>query len=449
MALSIATINPLATLAAILFLPVAIKLLYRKNEPPILCIAILLQWLQVTIKIFFADIYRLDFPTGFEYPGHVQQAYYSSLFGLLVMSVGIFLTLRRTPVFETNRLREIVQRYSIKRITLLYLAAVIISPILLKFGSLAGGVQQFVVKIVDLKWSLLFIFYMIVFLKQEGKKTFYIIILGEIILSLTGYFSSFKDYFLVLALGFLMLHQQLKFKQVLVMVIAGTILFNLFVVWTYIKPEYRAYLTGGRFSQQVQVQNGDALNRLTQLAFKMDTASYRKGTRMLLERISYIDYYSASIGYVPGSVPYEKGKLWWGATTNIFMPRLLFPDKPVLDDSKRLNKYTGLSMYGAEKGVSISLGYMAESYVDFGSWLMFIPVFLFGILVGSMFKYIVRSVLWGYAFLMPLFFNLNVFEVALDKLVGGTLSFFIVLWILNKCKLPYFLDRFLINKNEK
>lgn len=444
--LSLATYNPIATFFGLLFLPIAAKLLYRKNEPPILFVAILLQWVQVTIKIFYADVYELDFPTGFEYPGHVEHAYYSSLLGLLALSVGIFLVIRKTPPFELSRLKEIVREYSVKKITIIYLLAIILSPVLLKFGSMTGGFQQFVSKIVDLKWSLLFIFYMIVFLKQEGKKIFYIIMLGEIILSFTGYFSSFKDFFLVLGLGYLMLHQRLKFKQVLVMILAGVIVFNLFIVWTHVKPQYRTYLTQGKFSQRVQVTGYDALNKLTQLAATMDTAAYRKSSKMFLERISYIDYYSAAIGYVPETLPYENGKLWWGAITNIFMPRILFPNKPVIDDTKRLNKYTGQSLSGTEKGTSISLGYMAESYIDFGSSFMFIPVFLFGLLIGGIYRYIIRNMLWGYAFLLPLFFNLNVFEIALDKLVGGTLYFFIVTWILNKYKMPSYLDRYLINK---
>ena len=69
------------------------------------------------------------------------------------------------------------------------------------------------------------------------------------------------------------------------------------------------------------------------------------------------------------------------------MPRGLFPNKPTLGgDSWLVWTYAGLPVAGDAQGTSIGLGYMAEFYIDFGVPLMFVPLFLFGILLGLIYR---------------------------------------------------------------
>ena len=73
------------------------------------------------------------------------------------------------------------------------------------------------------------------------------------------------------------------------------------------------------------------------------------------------------------------------------MPRLFFPNKPAINDSDRTSAYSGVWVANVDQGTSISIGYMGESYIDFGRWGMFIPVFLWGWLVGGCFDYLRRK----------------------------------------------------------
>ena len=59
-----------------------------------------------------------------------------------------------------------------------------------------------------------------------------------------------------------------------------------------------------------------------------------------------------------------------------------FPNKEVLDDSRMTNYYTAKRYDDLSRGTSIGLGYMAEFYIDFGKYFMFIPVFFLGCLYG-------------------------------------------------------------------
>jgi hypothetical protein len=71
------------------------------------------------------------------------------------------------------------------------------------------------------------------------------------------------------------------------------------------------------------------------------------------------------------------------------MPRLLFADKDVIDDTARTNMYTG-GLGGEDEGVSISLGYVAEAYIDFGSFGMFAVLFGIGLFYGLIYRWLSR-----------------------------------------------------------
>ena len=49
-------------------------------------------------------------------------------------------------------------------------------------------------------------------------------------------------------------------------------------------------------------------------------------------------------------------------------------------------------MAGAEQNTSVAFGYAAESYVDFGLPLMFLPVLLWGIILGVGYQALLRLI---------------------------------------------------------
>jgi hypothetical protein len=106
-----------------------------------------------------------------------------------------------------------------------------------------------------------------------------------------------------------------------------------------------------------------------------------------LSRLGYLRFFAGSIRTVPNAVPYQNGKLWSEAIFTL-IPRALFPDKPILDDSKRTNEFSGISVAGADKGTSISIGYVGESYIDFGVPFMFAPIFALGCFWGWLYRFI-------------------------------------------------------------
>ncbi|GAA3956355.1 hypothetical protein GCM10022246_07880 [Pedobacter ginsengiterrae] len=225
------------------------------------------------------------------------------------------------------------------------------------------------------------------------------------------------------------------------------LLFNLLIIWQYVKPQYRSFLSGGERAQVVKVSKANALEKLFELASDSEKLKYEDGITILLDRITYIDIFSATTSYVPLNRPHEHGRLWLDAIKRVFMPRILFPDKTAINDSEKTNIYTGIGFAGVESGTSISLGYVTESYIDFGFPGMLIPLFAWGMVIGIVYKYIITksyNLIWGFAFLVPLIFQINLFETALDKLIGSLIAFFLIFLLLNKFVIKR-LDNYLKN----
>jgi hypothetical protein len=79
-----------------------------------------------------------------------------------------------------------------------------------------------------------------------------------------------------------------------------------------------------------------------------------------------------------------------------------------------------------ESNTSIGIGYVGESYIDFGPIFMFVPIFLLGVFYGLINRFFIAKTqykLLGSAFgVSVLVFNAYAIESSNAKILGGTLS---------------------------
>src|SRR5262249_42442091 len=117
---------------------------------------------------------------------------------------------------------------------------------------------------------------------------------------------------------------------------------------------------------------------------------------------------------------------------HIVTPRVFFPDKPELpSDSDSVRKYANVRVAGRENDTSIAFGYSIESYIDFGVPLMFVPVFLFGVFVGTCYA-LFRALIWHrelfVAFATVAFWlSVYLFERSWATMLGTTVSLMVYL----------------------
>jgi hypothetical protein len=114
----------------------------------------------------------------------------------------------------------------------------------------------------------------------------------------------------------------------------------------------------------------------------------------LAARLSYVTLFSRVLEHTPDLEPHSDGELLRVALLNGTVPRFLFPDKPILPSaSEYTRRFTGIRVGGETDGsTSISIGYMAEFYADWGLAGMFTAVFGYGVWMGLLHRGIRRFV---------------------------------------------------------
>jgi O-antigen polysaccharide polymerase Wzy len=84
----------------------------------------------------------------------------------------------------------------------------------------------------------------------------------------------------------------------------------------------------------------------------------------------------------PDRVPYQNGRLYSYVLVT-FVPRLFWPDKPSVNDSNRWYQVAyRLTTRENLNGVSIAVGYLPESYINFGWFGPPALMFCLGIVLG-------------------------------------------------------------------
>lgn len=433
--------NPIECLLALSFLPFISYLLLREGFPQILFFIMLFQWLQVTAKLFYSSIFNLRFEDIILNPETAIETFYISLIGLYVISTGIYVMIKDIYINKNKTLnQEEIKIYSTQKVIKFYFAYSVILYFTSAYIWYFQSLSQILLIFINLKWGILFLMFYIMFRKKHYNLAIIIFVALEIIISLSGYFSHFKSYILFILFAYIGAnYQSFNFKQISFGLVTVIILINLGILWTAVKVEYRNYITKGQAVQTSLIGTGESLEYLVKLFGDLDLKTYKAASSLLVERISYIDFFSVVQGRVPNVIPYENGKLTVSLFDHLIMPRIIFKNKPALDDSRDTQIYTGLNVSGTLQGTSIGMGYFAYLFIDYGPFFMMPFLFLWGMLIGFVYKTIIlksNSTLWSFILTAPLFFAVGGFETSLYKVVGGLLIYFISVLLFIKYLLP-------------
>jgi len=120
-----------------------------------------------------------------------------------------------------------------------------------------------------------------------------------------------------------------------------------------------------------------------QALMNQDGEQFRELSDATLSRLSLLQQTAHVMELTPSSVPYQHGSLYsYIAVT--FVPRFLWPDKPSVNDANHWYQVTyGLTDPNQLSTVSIAVGTVAESYINFGWFGPVLIIFPLGIFLGS------------------------------------------------------------------
>jgi hypothetical protein len=368
-------------------LGIGMSLLLRPGEPPILFLIFIYQWIQASVGLFYANLFGLPITSISEHDGQHELAIFLLLTGLLVLVLTIRLT--TGPVIRGlfPRVQVFVAARPLRFWLWLFLGAWIFSEICAYAAGASGGLQQVFLSLANVKWVAFILLTLATFAVPNRPKLPWILVFGfQFVFSIGGYFSSFKDVFYFAVIGIIASNVRIKARVLISVSVLACILVFLGLVWTAIKKDYRSFVNGGSGQQVVLVSYSERVSEIGYLVSKLDEKDLPGAADQLMNRLMYFEFFGVVLDRVPNVLPYADGQIWLDAVRRPFMPRILFPNKSAVNDSDLTNRYTGLRVATASQGTSISMGYMAEAYIDFGPVLMFLPIAGLGLFLGAFYR---------------------------------------------------------------
>ncbi len=421
---------------SLLTLILIILILWRKNSHNAFFWGMSFQWLSVNIKIFYGLYVGLNLEDLVDHPDHIYEANIYSNIGLIIMCLGIYVLTKKIKYpdpqsFDWSKYKQFDKVYIYYSLFFLFA-----TPF-----SYNAALQQIFVYLTLIKFSLLFIaLNQSLATKKKFTDLIYLVILFEIILSLTGFFSGFKDYLFVLL--YTLVYQQsnnLKLSNIIKLTPLIVLLFYLGIIWSSVKVEYRSYISEGEAVQSNNVGASASLNKLSDLVGNLNQDQFNIGFESLINRMSYIEFFSATINYVPLYEPHTYGERLFSSITYGLQPRIFFPNKPITDYSEVTTKYTGIFVTGKENATSISLGYMADAYIDFGKYFFWITPLVIGLMMGYSYIYLYKiapSPIWSVAITFPFYYISNFYGFDSLKVIPPILYYTLVAYLFLKYLVP-------------
>lgn len=425
------------------------KMLYR-IDTPVLVYAILSQFISVVIKIFYSAYtgqQLQELQSSYTSNENISEAFFLSLIGLVFLTIGISIFNKKTPAISKYKIREILMQYNPKRTLVLYIIFTFLVSALFGVRLSLPGFNFFIAQLTLIKFGFLVVTFLITHYHQKYHKFFLIILLAEFSLGFASYFSEFKNILIFGIIAYTIYISRFTLKKMAYFLILFIVVMNLAFVWNAVKSDYRFYLSGGERAQKVIVGESEALEKLYQLVTNINKEQYDQAIESTVNRLGYIDFFSLVLENVPDNIQHENGAVWKQAIQHVFMPRMFFPNKGVVDDSEHTRKYANVMVATGSMGASHSLGYMADSYIDFGKYGMFIPIFALGLFIGGVFKYLYtrRNIFWGIFYSSPFFIIINLYERNALKLFSNIVMFVLIVYLFNRFVAPY-VEKYLTKK---
>jgi len=355
-------------------------MLPAEEGPPVLALAVTMQWVSVSIGFFYNVITGrpLDATLHVDPRKMVALGLGCVTAMILGLSVARYLISRMKP---PQGLRP-AHALTFKTLVLVYALWTIVLAAMRVTDIDFGGLQLAVLAMTYLRLGLLYL----VFRRLVANGTWYLVaaLLGvEIILGITGFYAGFREPIVMAALAFLEFFDRRSVKQWVSIGTLGAVAVSLGIIWVGVRADYRArYLDDERFSASRSARV-DLLKGSVNTFTAQSSEDIWDNIDRFIDRMWTIYYPALAVDRVPSVMAHTNGQLMGDTLRFVFLPRLLFPDKPYIkSDSEMVRKYAGVMVAGEEQNTSIAFGYAAESYIDFGVPGMFVPSFVWALFIG-------------------------------------------------------------------
>jgi uncharacterized membrane protein len=363
-------------------------LLPSDEGPPVLALAATMQWIAVCIGFFYVLV------TGRPLEATLRTDYRTMvLLGLgCVLALILGLTAGRYLIGRMGPPQGVRPAYALtfKTLLLVYVALTVSIGGIIEAAFDYGGLAQAIIALTYLRLGLVYLIFRRLVGRGQWQYLAALLVL-EIVLGITGFYAGFREPLMMAFLAFLEYFDRRNIRQWAAISVLGCVMVLLGLVWIGVRGEYRTrYVKDEKF--QNRTTRIDAMAEAVHGWAAQGTDDLWMNADSFVDRMWTIYYPALAIERVPSVMPHTNGQLMLDTLRFTFMPRLLFPNKPnVKSDSELVRKYAGVMVAGEESNTDIAFGYAAESYIDFGVPLMFLPMFIWATFIGAACALIARE----------------------------------------------------------
>ncbi len=395
----------------------------------------LMQGSQVIAPVIAANLQGVTI-SELESVGTMPLAFYYSYAAIVIITFAMALGSSGLPFAVVLQNSLLIRKLNPKRMLWAFVPAFLFSVIAGRFAFGLGGLAQPLLALGSVHLVLAFLVFIAALDEPVFRKIAVFVLVLEVLYGFLGFFSGFKTILYLLLVVLTSRYSNplklLRWKFVFPL----AFLLVLLTFWQVVKVEYRSLANQGSSSQEVSIGLERQVDFYLASASRFGIESIGMGFDSGLARLGYLHFFATSMTQVPSIIPHQAGRLWEEAIQVILQPRLLFPDKPPINDSDRTNQFSGVLVSGADKGTSISIGYVGESFIDFGFPLMLAPVSLMGVAWGWFYRFLcsyppITPLGSGFATVLILV-NAISFEQSNLKLLPGTIICVLIFWIFLK-----------------
>jgi len=438
--LMLASVNVALWVAAFATVVVSVVLVSDPHHDyPVLVWVVGFNWLGIVAPVLAADLAGIPLSDATLGP-YREQAVNLNLISLIVFAFGIAISVRAgRGLVAIERRRDPPHAWPAVTVhtgVIAYFASLGVAELGNYIVSNVPQLQQPMIVLHLAKFVFVYLVAAAAFTAGRGYSWLVVILAVEVVSGLTGFFGTFKEAFFLVLIAMVAVGRRPSLRMWAFGLAAALLVLFLSVVWTAVKPDYRRWVSGYSGEQIVVRSFGERVNWMVDHMVDRDFDYWRSFNDMI-NRIDNTYVFAQFLAQEDnGNVP-ELPSRYLGGIEHVLMPRILFPGKETIDDSAVTSALTGRII---DKNTSISIGFIAEAYYDFGPGWMFVPVLLIGVTVGAVGRYFMTRKapeLIRQAFTATALFNFFQFGTNFNKALGTFLVGFVVFAVILKFAYPY------------
>lgn len=196
----------------------------------------------------------------------------------------------------------------------------------------------------------------------------------------TGMFGELV-YTLLLAFLLIFLGRNISFPRKIALSLLGLVFV---VLMQSIKSDFRKETWGGK---EVESKSSTFLNLVIERIQTPFAFSDKYELFPIVVRFNQGMIVGKVLDYVPGRVPYYEGETIFTSLAASFVPRFLWPDKPIAGGKLNMLQFTGLVI----EGYSMNVSPFGEAYANFGVTEGIIFMFFYGLFFNFVIFFLTRK----------------------------------------------------------